>query len=484
MIKPSLSTSEIEEIVKNLSIGQKYKLLTNHFNPSSKFAFPKVFDSGCYRSFQYRWLEKHTWLVYSKELNGGFCKFCALFAKERQRYGVLVNKPFEKWVKVNKVVDGHASNLYHQNALKDGMAFIHSVEHPEQNVDVCLNNERLRNIKENRHILKCCANCILLFCGRQNVALRGHRENLDSDINSGNFLALLKLLSNYDSILKSHLEKPRLRNATYISPNVQNQIIDIIGRLIIQKDIVDEIVHAKFYSCSVMVDEVTSHNQELMPLCIRFVDKECKIREEFMQYSALTRITGEAIASVVISNLQELGLEVCNIRGQGYDGASSMSSGRVGLQACIREKAPLAVYTHCAGHCLNLVIGHSCGIPIVRNIIDKVKSVCLFFLNSPKRNKLLLELVTNGTVEGTKRKPLLELCKTRWAARHEAYQHFYQCYTFLIKSFEVIALNLHLETLSNNFSTATWDADSKSNANSLLNGIADFEFIVVFLIIY
>ena len=30
---------------------------------------------------------------------------------------------------------------------------------------------------------------------------------------------------------------------------------------------------------TIMVDEVTSHNQELMPLCIRFVDKECNIEQ-------------------------------------------------------------------------------------------------------------------------------------------------------------------------------------------------------------
>ena len=38
------------------------------------------------------------------------------------------------------------------------------------------------------------------------------------------------------------------------------------------------------------------------------------------------------------------------------------------------------------GICLNLVIGHS---NIVRNVLDKMKATCLFFLNSPKRSKLL-----------------------------------------------------------------------------------------------
>ena len=45
---------------------------------------------------------------------------------------------------------------------------------------------------------------------------------------------------------------------------------------------------------SVMVDEVTSHNTEVMPLCIRFIDSDKCIREKF---STLNRATGEAIAT-------------------------------------------------------------------------------------------------------------------------------------------------------------------------------------------
>ncbi len=144
----------------------------------------------------------------------------------------------------------------------------------------------------------------------------------------------MKLLSNHDSILKAHLESPRLRNAKYISTDIQNQIIEIIRGMIIQKDIVNEVLHAKHYS--ILVDEITSHNQELMPLVVRFVDKNYTIREEFLKFSSLTKLTGEAITSVVNRDLEGLGLDICNIRGQGYDGASNMFSSRIGLQACIR----------------------------------------------------------------------------------------------------------------------------------------------------
>ena len=169
----------------------------------------------------------------------------------------------------------------------------------------------------------------------------------------GIFLALMKLLAKHDPAINAHLESPKLRNASYVSPHIQNELINIIGKNIIQKHF------------SIMVDEITSFNKEVMPLCVRFVDSNRNIREEFLQYSILTGVTGKATATCVLDSLNQLGLDVKNVRGQGYDGSSNMSSERIGLQAMIKQHSPLAVYTHCARHCLNLVISLSCSIPII-----------------------------------------------------------------------------------------------------------------------
>lgn len=285
-----------------------------------------------------------------------------MFVKDRNSLGALVNYPCRKWIKVNKIVEGHKGTLYHKIAIECAVNFRQLINHPELSINARISTEILNRIQENRHILKCCANCIL-YCGRQCIALRGDQENLEKmDQNPGNFLSMLKVLASYDPVLKNHLEKPRQRNATYLSPHIQNELIDIIGKNIIQSDIVKEIQRAACYS--IMIDEVTSHNREMMPVCIRFVDKNKNIREEFLQFTQLTRVTGEAIAKQLFSDLKDLNIDVKKIRGQGYDGAKNMSSECVGVQACIKV-SPLAVYTHCSGHCLNLVISHSCALPSV-----------------------------------------------------------------------------------------------------------------------
>ena len=164
-----------------------------------------------------------------------------VFARNRENLGVLVNKPFTNWVKVNNVCGGHATNGFHIRAVEAGLDFQRLIEQPELNIDVCMNTQLFNRIQENCHIIRCCAECIF-YCGRQCIALRGDTERLNQPGNPGNFLAMLTVVANHDPVLKAHLENPRLRNATYISPHTQNEIIDIIGKKIIQNSIIKEII--------------------------------------------------------------------------------------------------------------------------------------------------------------------------------------------------------------------------------------------------
>ena len=107
-----------------------------------------------------------------------------------------------------------------------------------------------------------------------------------------------------------------------------------------------------------LADEVTSHNTEHLALCTRFVDAKGDIREELMTFLSLERLTGRYIAEKTIEFLKDNDLNVENIRGQGYDGASNMSSERV--QAQMKELSHIATYIHCSSHQFNLVITHSC----------------------------------------------------------------------------------------------------------------------------
>jgi len=64
-----------------------------------------------------------------------------------------------------------------------------------------------------------------------------------------------------------------------------------------------------------------------------------------------------------------------------------------GVQKFVTDKAPRALYVHCAAHSLNLAIGKSCDVPALRNCIGSVSSVANFFRASPKRVDVLKKTI-------------------------------------------------------------------------------------------
>ena len=189
-----------------------------------------------------------------------------------------------------------------------------------------------------------------------------------------------------------------------------------------------------------LADEVSCHNVEYMPLCLRFVDGKSHIREEFISFIKLERVRAKDITAAIITTIEGLGLSVDNLRGQGYDGASTMSGKNAGVQALIRQKQPKALYTHCAGNSLNLVIATFCGVPIIRNCIDSVKAMTLLVKASPKREGLLRAIYQKGVQEGiaSSRAPLLNVCITRWVENIDGWEQFTLCHPFLVHMCEVI----------------------------------------------
>ncbi|CAN7939945.1 unnamed protein product [Ixodes hexagonus] len=112
-----------------------------------------------------------------------------------------------------------------------------------------------------------------------------------------------------------------------------------------------------------------------------------------------------------------------HLRGQGYDGASSMAGKTNGVQAHIREKYPAALYTHCASHSLNLVLCTACSVADIRNCFGTVKETAKFFRKSANRTCTLREMIALMSPE-SRRQRLLGLCETRWVEKHEALLSF------------------------------------------------------------
>lgn len=125
-----------------------------------------------------------------------------------------------------------------------------------------------------------------------------------------------------------------------------------------------------------------------MLLVLRYVDPQGQIQELFPKFIYCDiRISEAALSDKVIHCVtEELKLDLQKCRGECYDAAGSMAGKCCSLAGKCRA---LAIYTHCASHCLNLCVAASCQIQNFKNVMDNIQFIPKFFNNSPKRQLLL-----------------------------------------------------------------------------------------------
>ncbi|KAI2661980.1 Zinc finger MYM-type protein 1 [Labeo rohita] len=191
----------------------------------------------------------------------------------------------------------------------------------------------------------------------RNLALRGHTETLLTPSN-GNFLKEVELMAKFDPIIKDHLnrvERGTASHNSYLGHHVQNELIDLLSSKIIS-DIVDDIKQAKFFSIILDCTPDISHIEQLS-VVIRVVSlmEMPHIREHFMGFLKAEESTGQHLASMILTRLEELGIPFDDCRGKSYDNGANMK-GKNKVQARLLEKNPRALFVPCGAHTLNLVV--------------------------------------------------------------------------------------------------------------------------------
>ena len=102
--------------------------------------------------------------------------------------------------------------------------------------------------------------------------------------------------------------------------------------------------------------------------------------------------TGFDIAALILSTLEVHGIEISDCRGQGYDNGSNMSGKYEGAQAHVLRSSPLAVFSTCACHSLNLHGSHAAECcPQVQTFFGMVQNMYNLFSSSPMWWKILQE---------------------------------------------------------------------------------------------
>ncbi|KAI3706499.1 hypothetical protein L6452_24285 [Arctium lappa] len=325
------------------------------------------------------------WLVYSVELDKVFCFCCKIFKKKHGK-GQLTNDGFGDWSHLSTRLKEHETSIDHVMNMKTWYDFRLRLQ-KNQTIDKVAQNQIE---KEKSHWKKVLVRIVAIvkFLAKHNLAFRGTNLRLYEKSN-GNFLGLIEMLAEFDPTIQDHVQ--RITNDDmhfhYLGNRIQNELIDLLARRI-KSEIIKKVKEAKYFSVILNCTPDISH-QEQMSLILRYVDvssKTVSIEESFLGFLEVNDTTGQGLFDVSQDELKCLGLDIDDVRGQGYDNGSNMKGKHQGVQKKLLDINPRAFYTSCASHSLNLTlcdIANTCG--KATDFFGIIQCIYTIFANSTKR---------------------------------------------------------------------------------------------------
>ncbi|XP_026415855.1 zinc finger MYM-type protein 1-like [Papaver somniferum] len=219
-------------------------------------------------------------------------------------------------------------NTFHFTSVEKGQ----NLKNTSQHISTIIEVQSKETIQKNRLRF-----ITLIECARwlafQQCPFRGHDESKISK-NRGSFIEMIRYSDTLNEKVKEVFLDNAPRNATYTSPTIQKEILNIISNKV-KNEICEDIGNRKY---CILVDECkNASNKEKMVLVLRFVDSNGYVQERFFDIQR-------------VKNTCALTLK------EGYDGANNMSGKWNGSQSLFLEDCKHAYYVHCFAHRLQLAL--------------------------------------------------------------------------------------------------------------------------------
>ncbi|KAE9523384.1 hypothetical protein AGLY_016332 [Aphis glycines] len=308
---------------------------------------------------------KRKWLTCDENNQMLFCSVCLAYSNGSSTFC----SGFNDWKHTNQRIKEHEISKHHNLSVK---AYIR--EKREKTVQHLLCGEQLK--KRKIEIIE-----VIKLIGKQVLPFRGIKSEAaykldDSSINHSNFLEIILLLSKFDNILKSHIEKSiklskehhdRAQNinmkllktttkigrenlVTFLSATTITTIIQLIGNEI--KNIISrEVKKGKIFS--VMMDttvDLSSYDQ--CSIVLRYVPHN-EVYERLIGLKHVTSTSGNSLFETLKDTLAELDLPLNNCVANAFDGAANMNGQYNGVTAKLSEVIANHVHTWCYALVLN-----------------------------------------------------------------------------------------------------------------------------------
>jgi hypothetical protein len=164
---------------------------------------------------------------------------------------------------------------------------------------------------------------------------------------------MIKILASYNEKVGTVVLENAHKSAKYTSHRIQKKILQVMASKVRDK-IRENIGDSKF--CNIVDEARDESKREQMAIVLIFIDKYGFIQERFFDLVHVKDTSALTLKNKISDVLSHHELDIQNICGQGYDGASNMRGEWKGLHALFLHDCPYAYYVHCFAHRLQLVL--------------------------------------------------------------------------------------------------------------------------------
>eukprot|EP00102_Acyrthosiphon_pisum_P011108 XP_008179712.1 PREDICTED: uncharacterized protein LOC103308322 [Acyrthosiphon pisum] len=232
---------------RNDSIAIKNNFFSKHpiqpiMTTKGKLNFKRIY----YKELPNGEVVQRKWISYCIETNCLYCSNCMAYGKP-VNFGEKESKfisGYKSDIKLQKClyrdIVRHENSLFHQNSSCTAVRF-------QLNKDIeCIINrdvmaKRSQEVQNRRKVLERLID-IVIFIGRQGIPYRGKHEAANSlkniEVNHGNFLELVMLISKYDTILNQHVKMSITLSEKSKSKKGRGSLITFMSKTFINNNII------------------------------------------------------------------------------------------------------------------------------------------------------------------------------------------------------------------------------------------------------
>ena len=363
------------------------------------------------------WRSKWPWIEYDDAGEGMLCSLCKRFGKPpTQAHGAWVTRPICNWVKATELLTKHEKSDWHRASVESSAM----AEMAKKQGDII---EQMRSASEEE---KRKNRAMIIKLIRSLYFLVKHRIP-----HTTTFQDLITLqIENGNEQLKVHLNSCP-NNATYLSKMTTAELLRSISDHIEEK-LLSRLKESPYFS--ILADESTDiASKEELSICGRWLEIGKPV-EHFLGMVHIKQVDARSITEALLQFLHTKGIDLKRLRGLGFDGASTMSGCRSGVQMRMKCHAPSSLYIHCHCHRLQLAaVNAAHDHREVSKVFGTLLTMWKTFHYSPKKAEKLIE------IQAILNSPELKVTKpsdTRWLARERCVRSVRQCLPALVRTFE------------------------------------------------